>query len=157
MSMPMHLQVVVVSTNSQIAGIAASILRGDDSQSMCPWISAAHVEPPSNKSAFFIASHERKFNLETATSYLFIDVRRVHLWLALDLKCAEAIRTYLLHNGPTPNGFYRGTFPDPVVPCGFETPAIPSTKDGLENWIKTLEINLAPWKQRIWDAFRDSS
>lgn len=157
MSMPQHFQVVVVSTNSQIAGIAASILRGDNDHSICPWISAAYTESPSNKSVFFLTSHERKFNIETATSYYFIDVRRIHLWLALDPKCAQAVRSYLLHNGPTPNGFYRGVFPEPVVPCGFETPLIPSTKEGLERWIKTLEVNLEPWRQQIWEAFRDSS
>ena len=157
MSMPMHLQVVVASTNSQIAGIAASILRGENDQSICPRISAAHVEAPSNKSAFYIASNEKKFHIEAATSCYVIDVRRVHLWLALDAKCADKVRTYIMHNGPTPTGFYRSVFPEPVVSCGFDTPSIPSTKDGLERWISTLVNNLEPWKQRIWDAFRDSS
>ncbi len=157
MSTPMHLQVVVGSTNSQIAGIAASILRGDNEPSIRPWISAAHVEVPSNKSSFYIASNEHKFNIEAAASYYFIDVRRVHLWLALDTKCAEKIRTYIMHNGPPPNGFYRDVFPDPVVLCGFDIPSIPSTKERLDLWLSTLVTNLEPWKQRIWDAFRDSS
>ncbi|MCX7753748.1 MAG: hypothetical protein N2117_00695 [Anaerolineales bacterium] len=157
MSMPMHLQVVVVSSNSQIAGIAASILRGDNEPSIRPWISAAHVDVPSNKSSFYIASNERKFNIEAATSYYFIDVRRIDLWLALDAQAIEKVRTYIMHNGPPPSGFYRGVFPEPVVPCGFDIPSIPSTKERLDLWLSTLVNNLAPWKEKIWDAFRDSS
>jgi hypothetical protein len=153
----MHLQVVVVSTDSQIASIETPILRGDDNQSICPWISAAHLDVPSNKSSFYITSNGRKFGIEAATSYYFVDVRRVHLWLALDAKCVEEIKTFIMHNGPTPSGFYRGVFPDPIVSCGFEITPIPSTKDGLDRWITSLVKNFEPWRQRIWDAFRDSS
>ena len=157
MSMPMNLQVVVVSSTSQISSIAASILRGDDNQSICPWISAAHIEVPSNKSSFYIKSNERKFGIEAATSYYFIDVRRVDLWLALDTKCVERVKTFIIHNGPTPGGFYRGVFQEPIVSCGFEIQPMPSTKDGLDGWLNSLIQNLEPWRQRIWNAFRDSS
>ena len=157
MSMPMHLQVVVVGTNSKLAAVAASILRGDTSQAICPWISAAHVETPSNGASFSVAVSERKFNIEIATSYYFIDARKINLWLALDGKCAEKIQTYIMHNGPAPTGFYRGKFPDAVTPCGFEIPSMPSSKSELNDWLRTLVKNLEPWKQRIWDAFRDSS
>jgi len=157
MSMPMHLQVVVVGTNSQITAIAASILRGDNGQSIFPWIAAAHVDVPSNNSSFYITNNERKLKIETAASHYFVDVRRIHLWLALDANSAGKVRTYILHNRPPPNGFYRSVFPEPVVPCGFDIPSIHSTKSSLDHWIGTLVNNLEPWKQRIWDAFRDSS
>lgn len=157
MSMPMHLQVAVVGTNSQIAGLAACILRGDDDPSIRPWISAVHVEPPSNKSGFYLTSSERKFPLEVASSYYFVDVRRVHVWLALDAKSLERIRTYVMHNGPAPDGFYRGVFPEPVVTCGFDIPSIPNGKENFDRWVNILINNLEPWKQRIWQAFRDSS
>lgn len=157
MSIPTPLQIIVVSSNSEIAGIAAAILRGDNDQSYCPWISAAHVGSPRHKSSFYISGNERKFNIAVATSYLFIDVRRVNLWLALDAKCAEDIQTYIMHNGPPPKGFYSGAFPEIVSLCGFNTPFIPSTKEGLYYWLDALVDNLKPWKERIWNAFRDSS
>lgn len=46
------------------------------------------------KLTFYISGNERKFNIEAATSYLFIDVRRVNLWLALDAACAENIQSH---------------------------------------------------------------
>ena len=157
MSMPMHLLIVVVSTYGQTAGIAATILRGEEESSIRPWISAAHVDPPSSKSSFQIVGNQRKVNIEAATSYYFINARKVHLWMALDTKSAESVRTYILHNGPAPTDFYRGVFPDPVVFCGFDTPWIPSMGAAFDQWISALENNLEPWRQRIWDAFRDSS
>jgi hypothetical protein len=156
-SMPTPLKVVVVSSNSEIAGIAAAILRGKNDQSYCPWITAAHVESPTHKSSFYITGNDRKFNIEVATSYLFIDVQRVNLWLALDAKCAEDIRTYIMHNGPPPGGYYHGVFPDPVLLCGFDIPLIPSTKERLDSWLASLIDKLKPWEERIWDAYRDSS
>lgn len=157
MSMPMHLLVVVVGTHAKTACAAASILRGDEDSSIRPWISAAHVEPPSNRSSFSYEGSERSFKIEAAASYYFIAARRVHLWLALDAEAAENVRTYIMHNGPAPVDFYRGVFPEPVVSCGFDTPRMPSTDEELDRWISTLENNLEPWRQRIWDAFRDSS
>jgi hypothetical protein len=157
MSMPMHLLVVVVGTHAQTACAAASILRGEEDSSIRPWISAAHVEPPTNRSSFSFAGSERSFKIEAAASYYFMNARKVHLWLALDAEAAGSVRTYIMHNGPAPDGFYRGVFPEAVVPCGFDTSWMPSTGEALDHWIITLEKNLEPWKQRIWDAFRDSS
>lgn len=157
MSMPMHLLVVVVSSSAQSAAIAASILRGTEDSSICPWISAAHIKPPSSQSSVYIMGNERKINIEPATSYYFINPKKVHLWLALDAKGAEEVGTYIMHNGPAPTGFYRSCFPDPVVRCDFETHWMPSSGEALDQWISVLEVNLEPWKQRIWDAFRNSS
>jgi hypothetical protein len=156
MSMPMHLQVVVVSKDSRTAAIAASILRGDEEESIHPWISAAHLKPPSNTSPVQMAINNKKFSIEVATSHYFINAKRVDLWLALDTKSAEEIRIYVMHNGPAPAGFYRGAFPEAVVDCGFETPWVSSVPDS-EEWLVTLEKNLAPWRERIWEAFRNSS
>lgn len=98
---------------------------------------------------------DKKFPIEVATSHFFINAKRVDLWLALDAKSAEEIRIYLLHNGPAPTGFYRGTFPEAVVNCGFETPWVSSAQNS-EEWLATLEKNLLPWRERILDAFQNS-
>ncbi|HSL44357.1 MAG TPA: hypothetical protein VK897_13055 [Anaerolineales bacterium] len=157
MSMPMPLSVVVVSSDSQIAGIAAAVLRGDNAQSFCPEFAAAYAGSSKQTSSFYVTGIEHKFNIEIATRYTFIDVRRVDLWLALDSRCAEAARTYIMHNGPAPDRFYRGVFRDTVSLCGFDTPPVPWDQERLDSWLTALVKNLTPWRERIWDAFRDSS
>ena len=157
MSMPEPLDVLVVSTDSRVAAIAASILRADNVHSICPSFSAAHVESPSRNSSFGITVNEHRFDVEVATSYYLIDAQRVDLWLALDVQSLERVRTYSMHNGPPPDSFYRGPFPEAVVPCGFDVGWMPSHQKDFDPWLRTLTENLQPWKQRIWDAFRDSS
>ncbi len=157
MSMPSPLNVVVISDNSDIAGIAAAILRGDDIGGYNPRITAASTAFSTEKSPFFTIGDGQKINIEIATPYSLIDVRRVDMWLALDATAAKHVRTYIMHNDPPPNNFYRGVFPDPVVPCGFDIPYRPSTKKGFDEWLGFLTGNLQPWKERIWDIYRDSS
>ncbi|MFT3890761.1 MAG: hypothetical protein QM730_03935 [Anaerolineales bacterium] len=157
MSIPLHLDVVVLATRGVVAGIAAAVLRGNDIGGYNPRISAAGVEFTTEKSPFFVIGEGQKINLEVATSYLLMDVRRVDLWLTLDAPAAERVHTYITHNGPPPNNFYRGVFPDPVVPCGFELSYMPSNKAGFDEWLMFLVKKLKPWRERIWEVFRDSS
>lgn len=157
MSIPLPLDVVVIATRGVVAGIAAAVLRGSVIGGYNPQISAASVEFATEKSPFFVIGEGQKINLEVAASYQLLDVRRVDLWLALDTPAAEHVRTYIIHNGPPPNNFYQGVFPDPVVPCGFELPYMPSNKTGFDEWLKYLVEKLKPWRERIWDVYRDSS
>ena len=154
MSIPLHLDVVVLATRGVVAGIAAAVLRGNDIGGYNPRISAAGVEFTTEKSPFFVIGEGQKINLEVATSYLLLDVQRVDIWLALDAPAAEHVHTYIAYNGPPPNNFYRGVFPDPVVSSGFELPYMPSNKEGFDEW---LILKLKPWRERIWEVFRDSS
>jgi hypothetical protein len=157
MSVPMPLDVVVIGNRGDVAGIAAAILRGEEFGGYNPRISAAWVMVSTDKSAFFATGEGRKLNVDIATSYQLMDARRVDLWLALDATSAESARIYIMHNGPPPNNFYRGVFPDPVVPCGFEIPHMPSTKMAFADWLDLLTENLKPWRERIWNVYRDSS
>jgi hypothetical protein len=157
MSIPMPLDIVVVSKNSDVAGIAAAILREDYDSSYSPHICAATTTFSTEKPPFFMMINGKKINIEVATSYQLMDARRIDIWLALDSSAAKDVRTYIMHNGPPPNNFYRGAFPDPVVPCGFDIPYRPSTKKGFDEWLNFLTENLRPWKERIWDIYRDSS
>jgi len=151
------LDVVAISERCEVAGIAAAILRGKDIGGYNPHISAACVSSTTSRSPFLITGKDQKFNIEIATSYLVIDARHVDLWLALDKTSNERVHTYLLHNGPSPNNFYRGVFPDPIVFCGFDIPWIPKTSAGLDDWLNSLTENLKPWKESIWRAYSDSS
>lgn len=157
MSMPTPLDVVVIAERSDIAGIAAAILRGEDIGGYNPTISAACVKLSTANSPFFATSDGRKIKLDTAVSYLILDVRRVDVWLALDSTAAEDARAYVRNNGPAPKNFYRGVFPDPVVPCGFDIPYMPPTQQRFDEWLNSLVEYLKPWRDRIWDIYRDSS
>ena len=147
----------MIAKRSVVAGIAAAILRGNDIGGYSPRISAAGVEFLTEKSPFFVIGNGNKISLDVAVSYQVMDARRVDLWLALDASAIESAYIYLLHNGPPPKNFYRGVFPDPVVPCGFELPYMPSSKTGFDEWLTFLVENLKPWRERIWDVYRDSS
>ncbi len=157
MSVPTPFDVIVTSEGNNVAGIAAAILRGEQAESYSPRISAACVRFSSKSRAFFPTSDGQKIRLEIATSYQLMDARRVDLWLALDPEAAESARIYIMHNGPAPKNFYRGVFPDPVVPCGFKVPYLPSTQRDFDEWVRSLTENLKPWRERIWNAYRDSS
>jgi hypothetical protein len=157
LSIPTPLDVVVIGERSDVAGIAAGILRGNDTESYSPRITAACVTLSVRKTPFFAIGDGRKIKIDVATSYQLIDARRVDLWLALDAAAAEHAQIYIMHNGPPPNNFYRGVFSDPVVPCGFEIPYLSSSKQGFGEWLDFLAEHLTPWRERIWKAYRDSS
>jgi len=157
LSTPTPLDVVVIGERSDVAGIAAAILRGEDIGGYNPRISAACVKFSTEKSPFFATTDGRKIKVDIAVSYQVVDVRRVDLWLALDATAAERARILVMHNGPPPSNFYRGVFPDPVVPCGFEIPYMPSVKESFDKWLNFLAERLQPWRERIWNAYRDSS
>jgi hypothetical protein len=157
MSMPMHLHVVVVGEKTEIAGIVAAVLRGKNVGSINPEILAASTSLAREKPMFFLESNKHKFLINVAPSCFFINPKRINLWIALDETSEKDARRNIEMYGPAPEGFYRGVFPDPVVMCGFKIPAIPSSKNEIDDWLDYLIENLQPWRKRIWDAFSDSS
>jgi hypothetical protein len=159
-SIPTLLNVVTLSENSDVAGIAAALLRGNNIGGYNPRIVAVYTNYTNfstEKSSFFTIGDAQKINIYIAAYYQIVDARRVDIWLALDPVAAGHARTYIINNGPPPNNYYRGIFPDPVVPCGFNLPHRPSTKKGFDEWLNFLMENLRSWKERIWEIYRDSS
>lgn len=153
----MHLNVVVVGERSEIAGIAAAVLRGDDIEGITPKILAACTLLSNEKSTFFISGIKHKFPIPVAVPCQYINPREIDLWMALDDASEKDVRRILQIYGPPPDNFYRGVFRDPVAMCGFNVRSIPSSKEGIDDWLDYLIENLKPWKKRIWDAFSDSS
>lgn len=157
MSMPMHLFVVVVGENSEIASIVAAVLRGKDVGGINPKILAASTLLSRDEPIIFLESDKHKFHINVPPPCLFINPKRINLWIALDETSESEARKNIQEYGPAPENFYRRVFPDPVVMCGFKIPALPAEKNELDEWLDYLVENLEPWRKRIWDAFVASS
>lgn len=153
----MHLNVVVVGKNGGVASIVAAVLRGDKFGGINPRIVSATTWMSRERSLFSLSGNKHKFLIDVAPPCRFINPKDVHLWIVLDDESEEDARRNIAQNGPAPEGFYRGVFPDPVVKCGFDLPPIPSSKDKIDDWFDHLIENLEPWRKRIWEAFSDSS
>jgi hypothetical protein len=155
--MPLPITVTIISNNADIAGIATSVIRGNEMKGHRPSFVAAYSSLFASTPIFSIAGVERKVLILVATPYHLLNPKRIDLWLALDQESEEKALTNVARNGPAPQNFYRGIFPTAVANCGFTLPRIPSTKSEIDQWLNFLTDNLEPWKKRIWEAYSDSS
>ena len=157
MSMPLPIKVVIASNDANIAGIAASVIRGNEMAGHRPSFVAADAATFSKEPIFSIAGVEHKYLVLVASPLYLLNPKRIDLWLALDKESEEKALALIKKYGPAPANFYRSKFPTAVEYCGFEITGIPSNKHRLEKWLETLDENLEPWRKRIWDAYSDSS
>jgi len=77
------------------------------------------------------------------------------LWLALDESSENHAQNRIRESGPPRESFYRNAFPNPVMHCGFDVPALKGI--AYQSWFDNLETIFKPWKERLWEAFCDSS
>jgi hypothetical protein len=158
MSMPQHFQVVVIQWSSllggEIAGAATTLLRAPE-QAFHPYIVAAATHG-SCRLALSEALASRGLILWRPVPPYFFDPRSVDLWLALDETAESFARRRIEESGPAPRGFYRNVFPDPVQRLG-TTIADPPGSERLGEWLDELQSVIEPWRERIWNAFYDSS
>jgi len=158
MSMPRHFLVAIISgrhhTGGEVAATVTSLFgfRGDAIE---PYLAACathkHCRP-----ALADTLAARGLAFVRPIDPWFFNPKTVHLWLALDPLGENIARQVIKEFGRSKKGFYSQLFPDPVVGFGSTIPE-PEIEERLPQWIDLLAPLVQPWKQRIWDAFGDSS
>ena len=158
MSMPQHFLVAVISgrhpTGGEVAATVTSLF-GLLGNTIEPYLAACATHK-NCRPALATALAARGLVLPQPINPWFLNPKTVHLWLALDPLGENTARQIIKEFGRSRKGFYRQLFPDPVVGFGSPIPE-PETEDRLPHWIDLLALLVEPWKQRLWDAFGDSS
>jgi len=159
MSMPQYFVVAVVAYEDQsTAATVTALLGGPGNQGIAPHIVPVCVLPKALNTINLIqAGHRHLLTIAQCIRLFLLDPRLVDLWLCLDRTAEAEVRQHLQTHGPAPQDYYRYEFPDPVVYCGFSIPAFPDSHDKYEAWFTNLKSLFAPWKERIHQAFSNSS
>lgn len=158
MSMPQHFSVVVINEESpyggEVAGAATTLLRAPE-RGIQPYIVAAATHGRCRLALNEVLS-ARRLMLWRPVPPQFLDPRAIDLWLALDEIAESVARRMIQESGPAPSRFYRHVFPDPVQSLGIQI-SHPPSKRHLDKWLDELRAATRPWRERIWEAFYDSS
>ena len=158
MSMPQHFHVVIICETfgygGEIAAATTTLLRAPD-RGIQPYIVAAATHG-TIRLALSEALASRGLVLFRPVPPQFFDPRSIDLWLALDHLGEIIARRMIDESGPAPIGFYRHPFPDPVARFGSPIEN-PPAEARLEKWLDKLSDETKLWRERIWNAFEDSS
>jgi hypothetical protein len=159
MSMPQYLDVAVVAyEDQQSAATVTALLGGPGSQGIAPYVVSLCVLPGGRiPSPLIEAGRRHGLTIAPGIRMALVNPRLMDLWLCLDARAEAEVRQHVQTYGPAPQGFYRQTFPDPVVSCGFPVPAPPEGQASHEAWLLGLKGLFGVWKDRILQAFYDSS
>jgi hypothetical protein len=166
MSMPQFLTVAVISCKDKLkanrffsgekASTIAAILKGKNAENMLSprFLPIAHSECRVSLVKFgiskgFIVSHNPAYPR-------LINPKEINIWLALDREGELAAQERIKQGGFSRNEFYQAVFPKVVMRCGFPVPD-PPIEDDFQDWFNLLVEKFEPWKQRIWNAFCQSS
>ncbi len=160
MSTPQYLSVAVISDRCPggpelAAATAAMLLHFDSASEITPYIVATSTLTGC-RPALIRAGVTRGIAVAEPIKASLLNPQRVDLWLALDKSGEETAWALIKQAGPAPVGFYRGVFPDPVVPCDCALPD-PPPEESFDAWLDFLVEQLAPWRDQIWEAFYLSS
>src|SRR3990172_960182 len=158
MSMPQHFNIVVINEESlhggEIAGAATTLLRAPET-GIQPYILAAATHGTC-RLALSEALNTRGLMLWRPVPPQLLDPRVIDLWLALDESAESIVRRMIKESGPAPKRFYRQLFPDPVQMLGVQV-ADPPAEGDFDQWLDEVRSATEPWRERIWQAFNDSS
>ena len=166
MSIPQYFTIVVISSQWATASAVTAILGGPGhgyDAGYSPYLVPCTVPPTRKDNTLIEVGCKLGLMISESLWCWLINPRRIDLWLALDARAAREARWRIERDGPAPSSFYRGWFPDPVTDCGFDVPAPPTPFGSIDpfeaysEWLEQLAELFAPWKERIWDAFVDSS
>jgi hypothetical protein len=166
MSMPQYLTVAVISGKLNLeaehnfggekSSAVAAILKGKDTENrIAPaFIPIAFGKCRSSLVQFGILNG---FTINHNPAYpRLINPEEITIWLALDKEGVQQAQERIKQGGSSSNEFYREVFPETVMRCGFSVPNPPIEPD-FQDWFNLLTEKFKPWKQRIWNAFYESS
>lgn len=155
----MFFTVAVISENSgEIASTVCALLGGPGNIKIEPHIVAAKVlDLKRNEREHLYAGEEYGLRISESVDLRILDPRHIDLWIALDKKAQASAMRRVNEAGPAPGNFYRHIFPQPVVFCGFHVPSLQEHHGIYRSWFDALRVLFDPWKQKLWDAFCDSS
>jgi hypothetical protein len=157
MSMPQSFTIAVVSGNKATSSAVTSLLRW--TSSMSPDVLAAYNFNGINSKGFnkqlIQAGLERNLLIPESIYIDYLDPKKIDLWLALDEMSEKYAQDRIRKVGSPPKRFYQFIFPSPVIYCGFDVPALKGI--AYQSWFDNLETLFKPWKERLWQAFCDSS
>ena len=155
MSMPQSFTIIVTSEKGEYAAAVASVLDPSIGIGYCPEIIAVSTLGIQNRK-IYSEGMDLGYHINSTIGIYLVDPKVVDLWLALDNDGEELARRWIRQKGPAPKTYYRSWFPDPVVRCEVELPNM-YHYDLLGIWIREIDTLMRPWRNKILQAYGESS